>query len=210
MKTQAKTGDEPGPMSQLVALLCHLPGVNAHQALRITAQLASEQPEQVENLAHLMETARNSGRCPECGGLSEEKGQPCAICDDPTRTRESLCVVEQPGDLAAVERSGAYGGRYHIIDRLLSAKGETQVEETGVPNLVQRVKDAAGEIEEVIVATDPSPDGNYTADYVAEALSRLPSPPKVTRPAMGLPSGSGPEFVDETTVRQSIRDRRPA
>ena len=210
MKTQATKGDEPGPMSQLVTLLCQLPGVSIHQALRITAQLAVEQMEQVEKLANLMETAKKSGKCPECGGLSEEKGQPCAICDDPIRTREALCVVEQPGDLAAVERSGAYGGRYHVIDRLLNAKGETQVEDTGVPNLVQRVKDSAGGIEEVIVATDPSPDGNYTAQYVADALSRLPSPPKVTRPAMGLPSGSGPEFVDETTVRQSIRDRRPA
>ena len=197
-------------MSRLISLLCQLPGVNAHQAMRIVAQLASDRPEPTERLANLLETARNSGKCPECGGLSEQKGEPCAICDDPSRDRDTLCVVEQPGDLAAVERSGAHAGRYHVIDRLLSTKGETQVEDTGVPTLVQRVKDAAGEIEEVIVATDPSPDGNYTAEYVAEALSRLPSPPKVTRPAIGLPSGSGPEFVDETTVRQSIRDRRPA
>ena len=197
-------------MNKLEAMLCQLPGINPQLALRITAHLADEPPESVEQLTTLLDTARRSGKCPECGGLSDAKGQPCSICADPERPRDTLCVVEQPSDLAAVERSGAYGGRYHVIDQLVDPKGTVSIEETRVPQLVQRVKEAAGEIEEVIVATDPSPDGDYTAEYVAQALGRLPSPPRVTRPATGIPSGSGPEFVDEITVRRSIRDRRPA
>ena len=197
-------------MSQLTNLLCRISGINAQLALRITAHLADDTPENIEHLTSLLSAARAAGKCPECGGLSDLKEQPCAICADPGRSRDALCVVEQPSDLAAVERSGAYAGRYHVIDQLMDVKGRISVEDTAVPRLVQRVKDAAGEIAEVIVATDPSPDGDYTAEYVAQALGQLPNPPRVTRPATGIPSGSGPDFVDETTVRRSIRERRPA
>ena len=196
-------------MTRLLAALCQLPGINAQTALRIAAHLAEDIPER-QQLPNLMDAARESGLCPVCTGLSDKRDTPCAICADDSRPRDTLCVVEQPADLASIERSGAYGGRYHVIDRLLSAKGDTDVENTNVPQLVQRVKEAEGEIEEVIVATDPSPDGDYTAEYVAQALGHLPSPPRVTRPAIGLPSGTGPEFVDEATVRKSIQERRPA
>ena len=197
-------------MQQVVEMLSTLPGINPQQALRIAAHLADEPEDDIAQITSLLDDVRKTGKCPECGGLSAQARETCAICRDPGRSREALCVVEQPSDLAAVERSGAHAGRYHVLDRLLSAKGDTDVEETGVPRLVQRVKDADGEIEEVIVATDPSPDGDYTAEYVAEALARLPSAPRVTRPGMGIPSGSGPEFVDSTTVDRSVRDRRPA
>ena len=210
MNTKEKAGTETGPMQRLLEMLSTLPGVNQQQALRIAAHLADEPKDAITQMASLLDDARKTGKCPECGGLTARAQEPCAICQDPGRVREALCVVEQPSDLATVERSGAHSGRYHVLDRLLNAKGDTDVEETGVPQLVQRVKDADGEIQEVIVATDPSPDGDYTAEYVAEALGRLPSAPRVTRPAMGIPSGSGPEFVDTTTVDRSVRDRRPA
>jgi recombination protein RecR len=154
----------------------------------------------------LAEARARMRRCPACGDYVEMRGtpEPCERCRDPRRDGQLICVVEESGDVAALERSRAFHGRYHVLGGVLSALDGVGPEELRIPPLLDRVR--ADRATEVILATNPTVEGETTAAYLAELLKA--SGVRVTRLAAGLPSGSVIQYADEHTLAQALSGRR--
>ena len=193
-------------IEDLVAELARLPGIGRKTAQRLTFHLLKQPPEAAERLADAIRRVRALVlTCAECGNLGDE--DPCAICRDPRRDASILCVVEEAGDVTAIERAGRYRGRYHVLGGRLSPLDGVGPEALHVERLVARVANGGGDgVREVIVATNPSMEGEVTATFLQQMLR--PTGVRVTRIARGLPVGGDLEYADGVTIAQALAARR--
>ena len=191
------------PIERLVKALRILPGVGEKTATRFAYFLLAAPDEASSELGDAIQRLRQDVvLCEGCFNLTERS--PCAICSDESRSTAQLCVVEEPADLASIETSGVFRGRYHVLGGTLAPLDGFGPESLRVRPLIERVK--RGGVDEVILATNPNPEGEATALYVAEQLA--PFGVVVTRIGYGMPIGGDLEYVDAVTVRKSLENRR--
>lgn len=182
-----------------------LPGIGSKTALRLVHHLMKGSKEDVRRLARsLDDLATKVRRCAECGNFSEEEA--CAICSNPRRDRSVLCVVEEAYEVGAIERTGQFRGLFHVLGGHLSPLDGIGPEELNFASLLTRIDRSDGEIEEVIVATNASVEGEATSVFLEQQIR--PLGPRVTRLARGIPVGSDLEYVDGTTIAQALAGRR--
>jgi recombination protein RecR len=195
-----------GPeIERLIALLSKLPGLGPRSARRATLQLLKKRDQLLHPLSQaLADAARLVKTCSSCGAL--DTSDPCAICADHARDRSQILVVEEVGALWAMERGGAFRGRYHVLGGLLSALDGVGPDALRVTALTARAGDDA--VREVILALPATVDGQTTAHYVAERLTH--SGVAVTSLARGVPVGGELDWLDDGTIAQALRARRPA
>lgn len=195
-----------GPeIERLIALLGKLPGLGPRSARRATLALLKRRDQLLGPLADAMAQARDRVMtCSVCGSL--DTTNPCAICSDHSRDGGLICVVEEVGSLWAMERASAFRGRYHVLGGLLSALDGRGPEALRVQELVQRASD--GVVREAILALPATVDGQTTAHYLAERLA--PAGVTVTMLARGVPVGGDLDWLDDGTIAQAMKARRPA
>jgi recombination protein RecR len=192
-------------IDELATELSKLPGIGRKTALRLTYYLLKQRPEQSRRLADALTTLAERVRpCAECFNLTEEER--CNVCRDQRRDRSVICAVEEASDIGAIERTGEYRGLYHVLGGRLSPLDGVMPEDLTIDRLVARVRD--GQIREVIVATNPSLEGEATALYVQRQLAGQAADLAVTRIARGLPVGGDLEYADGVTIAQAISARR--
>ena len=190
-------------VTQLIEELMRLPGVGEKTAQRLAFHLLKASKQEAEALAlAILSVKEKIRRCSQCYGITEE--DPCPICSDPKRDRLLLSVVEEPADIFAFEKLREYRGLYHVLGGALSPLEGIGPEDLTIPQLTRRLQE--GEIQEVIVATNPNLEGEATAMYLSKVLKPLSV--KVTRLAHGLPIGSALEYADEVTLLKSLEGRR--
>jgi recombination protein RecR len=193
----------PPSLTRLIQLLCELPGVGRKSATRITLRLVHSSEAQCGELARAIVDARaKTIRCSECGGFTEE--DPCGICRDVRRDVSLVCVVEQGSDILALERTGRFRGRYHVLGGLLSPLDGVGPENLRMRQLVTRVEE--GGVKEVILALNPTAEGEATSLYLLKLLAD--SDCRVTRLASGLPVGGDLDLADELTLGTALEERR--
>ena len=193
----------PKPLRRLVALLAKLPGIGEKTATRLALHLLKMPPAAARELGEAVAGIHDSViRCSQCFNIADQ--DPCALCADPGRRDDVLCVVESPTDLVPIEKSGEYRGRYHVLGGAISPIDGVMPEDLRIRELLARV--ARGGIEEVIIATNLTAEGEATASYLAGAIK--PAKVRVTRIAYGMPMGADLEYADEITVGRAIRGRR--
>lgn len=191
-------------IDHLTAEFSRLPGIGRKTALRLTYHLLKRPPEEARRLAAaLLAVAERVHPCSECGNLSE--ADPCSLCASPQRDRTLICVVEEAADIGAIERTGAFRGLYHVLGGRLSPLEGIGPAELSLDSLLSRVG-GTSEVREVIVATNPSVEGEATALYLQRLLR--PHGVRVTRPARGLPIGGALEYADGVTIAEAIAGRR--
>ena len=191
-------------IDDLATELSRLPGIGRKTALRLTYHLLRQPTDQTRRLAEALLTLGERVRpCSRCFNLTEE--ELCAICRDPRRDASILCVVEQSSDIGAIERAGEFRGVYHVLGGRLSPLDGVGPDDLTVTPLVERIV-AGGQVREVIIATNPSLEGEATALYVQGQLA--PRGVAVTRIARGLPVGGDLEYADGVTIAQAIAARR--
>jgi recombination protein RecR len=191
------------PIATLIEELGKLPGIGPKTAQRLAYFIVREPAEEARRLASaIVEVKDRVIFCSVCWNISES--DPCAICSSPSRDHSRICVVEQPLDILALERTHSYTGLYHVLHGALSPIDGIGPAELKIESLVQRAQ--AGGVQEVILATNPTMQGDATATYLARMLAGVPI--LLTRPARGLPMGGDLEFADELTLRQALDNRR--
>jgi len=190
-------------IEELITELARLPGIGRKTAHRLTFHLLQQPSEQAVRLSSALIAVTERVRpCAECGNLTED--QPCAICADPRRDPGMLCVVEDASAVAVVDRSTDFRGRYHVLGGRLSPLDGVGPENLRLDPLVRRVRE--GGVREVILATNPSMEGEVTATYVQQLLAGLGV--RVTRLARGLPMGGDLEYVDGVTLAHALLARQ--
>lgn len=194
------------PIQRLVRELSKLPGIGQKTAARLAFHILRSPAEQARSLAvALVEVKEKIRLCSTCMNLTEL--DPCELCQDPARDRNTLCVVAHPPDLLAVERTGSYRGRYHVLHGVLSPLEGVGPDDLRLRELLARLQGPSAEpVEEVIVATSPNVEGEATAMYVARTLKPLGV--RVTRIASGLPIGGDLEYADGVTITRALEVRR--
>ena len=191
------------PIERLVASLKRLPGIGEKSATRLAFHLLSAPDASVQELAHAIERLkREIVLCEQCFDLTAES--PCEICRDPRRDASVLCVVEEPADLAAIEKSGRFRGRYHVLGGAFAPIDGVGPGELRIAELEERVRRDG--VEEVVLATNPNAEGDATAHYISEQLR--PTGVRLTRIAYGMPLGGDLEYADHVTVGICIANRR--
>ena len=199
-----------GPeIERLISLLARLPGLGPRSARRAALALLKKREQLLEPLAaSLAETAAKVVSCSVCG--APDTRDPCSICSDPARDNALICVVEEAGSLWAMERSGAFRGKYHVLGGLLSALDGVGPDALRVSELVGRVK--GGEVREVVLALPATVDGQTTAHYLADRISTTTggNTVEITSLARGVPVGGDLDWLDDGTIVQALRARRPA
>jgi recombination protein RecR len=190
-------------IEDLTGELARLPGIGRKTALRLTYHLLKQPPEQSRRLAEsLIALAERVRPCTRCFNLTED--ELCSICRDPRRDAALICAVEEAADIGAIERAGEYRGQYHVLGGRLSPLDGVTPDDLTIPQLVHRV--SGGDVREVILATNPSLEGEATALYVQRQLA--PYSLSVTRIARGLPVGGDLEYADGVTIAQALTARR--
>jgi len=192
----------PKAFERLATELQRLPGIGGKSAARLAYHLFRAPKEEADRLAQAIAESREAvQRCSNCNTLTEV--DPCDICTDPERDGSLLCVVEEPGNVATIEKTREFRGRYHVLWGALSPLKGIGPDEIDTEGLLRRV---TGEVREVILATNPNVEGEATALYIARKLK--PSGVRVTRIAFGLPVGGDIEYADEVTMARSLENRR--
>jgi recombination protein RecR len=192
-----------GVVQDLIDELGRLPGVGPKSAQRIAFHLLGTDPEDVRRLAAaLIEVTERVRFCRSCGNVAEE--DECRICRDPRRETSVICVVEEPKDVAAVEKMREYRGRYHVLGGAINPIEGVGPDDLRIKELMARLAD--GTVTELILATDPNLEGEATATYLARLVK--PMGLRVTRPASGLPVGGDLEYADEVTLGRAFEGRR--
>lgn len=192
----------PSSVRNLLRDLERLPGVGPKSAQRIVFSLLHRPPEEIERFAVDLRALGTTKTCARCGMLSEQ--DQCATCRDPQRDQSLICVVETPVDVIAVERTGQYHGLYHVLGGVLSPLENVGPERLNISSLLRRVREEGPQ--EVILALNPSTEGDTTALYLREQLKG--SSATVTRLAQGLPTGAALEFADDLTIARALADRK--
>lgn len=184
--------------------LKQLPGLGFRSSERIALHLLVEKPARLSELVRALEEAAASvRRCPRCGNLAE--GEACAICADERRDPGIVCVVEHVPDLVAIERSGAFRGRYHVLHGKLSPMHGVRPEDLNLAALQQRI--ASGEVQELILALPNDVEGEATCHFITEHLPKEPAV-RTSRIGFGLPSGGGVLYADAVTLRSALEGRK--
>ncbi|MDZ7707946.1 MAG: recombination mediator RecR [Trueperaceae bacterium] len=195
----------PPALSALIRELGRLPGIGPKSAQRLAFHLFHRDAVDVEALADAIREAKASlDRCPVCFNVMTKGDERCHLCADRSRESGVVCVVEQPADVLAIERSGEYRGLYHVLHGALSPMNGVGPDQLTVPALLRRLDD--GGIDEVILATSTTVEGEATAMYLARSLSERGIP--ASRIAYGLPVGGDLEYADEVTLGRAITHRR--
>ena len=194
------------PLAKLIEHFRALPGIGSKTAVRLAYHVLDMDAAKARALAEAIVEAREKiGFCSVCCNLSDQ--DPCAICASEKRDRSKICVVEQPQDVAAVERMKDYKGLYHVLHGSLSPLSGIGPENLRVKELLHRLEGEAGaEVQEIIMATNPTVEGEATAMYLARLLK--PAGLKVTRIAHGLPIGGDLEYADEVTLAKALENRK--
>lgn len=193
----------PKPLAKLINELSKLPGIGTKSAQRLAFHILSLDDREAEQLADAITTAKKEMKyCSVCGNLTDE--DPCAICSDPTRKDDVICVVESPRDVMAMERIKEFNGLYHVLHGVISPMEGIGPEDINLKSLVQRLQQ--GDVKELIIATNPNIEGEATAMYIARLIK--PAGIKVTRIAHGIPVGGDLEYADEVTLLKSLEGRR--
>jgi recombination protein RecR len=193
----------PPPLARLIQELVKLPGVGEKTATRLAFHLLRTERHDVEQLADALIVMRDQTKlCSVCLGLTAD--DPCALCQDPRRDLETVCVVERPADLIAVERSGQFKGRYHVLHGCLAPLDGVGPEQLRIQELLRRLREGA--VREVILATNPTVEGEATALYLSRLLKPLGV--RVSRIAHGLPMGADVEYADTETLGRALEGRR--
>jgi recombination protein RecR len=191
------------PLAELVAALQRLPGIGAKSAQRLAYHLLKTPREEIDALAAAMLSVKDRVTyCSTCGNITDV--DPCTYCTAPDRDARLVCVVEQPENVAAIEKTRGFRGRYHVLMGAIAPLQGIGPDDLKITGLLARV--AAGEIAEVILATNPTVEGEATALYLARLLK--PLGPKVTRIAMGVPVGGDLDYTDEFTMSKALEGRR--
>lgn len=193
-----------GVIDDLNREFARLPGVGRKTALRLTYHLLKRPPDDIRRLARALDAVADRVRaCTTCGNLTDR--DPCSLCDDPRRDGSLICVVEEASDIAAIERTGEFHGRYHVLGGHLSPLDGIGPDDLNVASLIARLEgeDAAGE---VILATNPSVEGEATAVYLQKLIRPLGV--RLTRLARGLPVGGDLEYADGVTIAEAFAGRR--
>lgn len=191
------------PIARLIDQLTRLPGVGPKTAQRLAFHLLSLDPAEVDQLASSMVEARaRVKRCPTCGDLTDQ--DVCPVCRDESRDRRVICVVEEPRDVAALERTRQFNGVYHVLHGAIAPLDGVGPEQIRVKELLDRVQGSS--VEEVVLATNPDVEGDATALFLAGLLTPLGV--RVTRLARGLPVGGDLEYADEVTLGKALEGRR--
>ena len=191
----------PLPLLQISEQLAKLPGIGMKTAQRLAYHILNMPAEEVELFTSSISEARNSVRvCKVCQNFTEQ--ETCQVCDDQRRDHRTICVVEAPKDVAAFERTGGYGGVYHVLHGLLSPADNIGPEDIRIRELMERL---SGDVDEVIMATNPTIEGETTATYISRLIK--PMGIKVTRLAYGLPAGSALEYADDVTLQRALENR---
>ena len=197
-------GIYPSPLEKLIEQFSRLPGIGQKSATRVALYILKSQKDLAKNLAScLVEVKEKIGFCAICFNLTDEN--PCSICSDEDRADGIICVVEGPGDQLAIEESRIFKGRYHILHGVLSPLDGVGPEDLKISELLDRLEKE--EIKEVILATNPTAEGEATASYLAKLLSVKGV--KLTRIALGVPMGGDLKYMDSMTLRHSLRSRIP-
>lgn len=200
----------PTPLARLVQELSKLPGIGEKSAARLAFHMLRSNKDDVLRLADsIARLRREMGLCRRCFGFSEvspydDDGSLCGICRSTGREVDKICVVEEPGDLIAVEKSQEYRGLYHVIHGTISPLDGVGPEALRIRELIERLRD--GGVKEVIVATNPTMDGEATALYLSKLIK--PMGISVTRIARGLPMGGDLEYTDAVTLGKALEGRR--
>jgi recombination protein RecR len=192
----------PPSIINLIKSIAKLPGIGEKTAERLAMHILRSPRKEVEHLAKCIMDAKEKVRlCKLCHGLSDE--DVCKICSDPTRDASLICVVEQPADMVAMERSGAFIGRYHILSGVLSPMNGVGPEDIRLGELIAKIE--PDQIKEVVIATSTTVEGEATASYLAERLGNFSV--KVTRIATGVPIGGDLKYVDQVTLKKAMETR---
>lgn len=193
----------PEPILRLIEAFHRLPGIGPKSAQRLAYHILRTSEQEATALAEAVtEVKRRIRFCSVCVNITEQ--DPCGLCNDDRRDRTTVCVVEQPLDVLAIERSGGYKGLYHVLHGVLNPMDGVGPEHIHVRELVVRLQE--GEIQEVIMATNPSLEGEATAMYIQRLVG--PAGVKVTRLARGLPSGADLEYTDDITLARALQGRQ--
>jgi len=192
----------PKPLEDLIAQLSKLPGIGQKSAARVALYILRSRKELAEGLAaSLMEVKERIKFCPVCFNFTDT--EPCGICSDSNRANGVLCVVEGPGDQIAIEETGVFNGRYHVLHGVLSPLDGVGPEDLKIGEFMSRLEKE--DIREVILATNPTTQGETTAHFLAELL--MDKGVKITRIAMGVPMGGDLKYMDSMTLRHSFKSR---
>ena len=191
------------PLQKLIEQFARLPGVGRKMAQRFAFYVLDLPEEKAREFSEaILEAKSKIKKCAVCGNFTE--GELCPICADPRRDRSTICVVTDPKDLIAIERTREYHGLYHVLHGVISPLNDVGPEQLKIKELLQRV--AEGDVREVIMATNPDTEGETTALYLTRLLK--PFQVKVTRLAYGVPVGGHLEFSDEVTLTRALEGRR--
>ncbi len=193
----------PKPLSVLIERLNKLPGIGERSAQRIAFHILKTSEKDAEKLSRaIMEVKEKVIHCSLCYNLTDQ--DPCQLCQDPSRDKGTVCVIEEPGDIYSIEKAAGFKGLYHVLMGALSPLDGIGPEQLRIEPLVERVKE--GGVKEVIVATNPTLSGEATAMYLLKVLKPLGV--KMTRIAHGRPVGGNLEFADEVTLARSFQGRQ--
>ena len=191
------------PLNKLISELSKLPGIGGKTAQRLAFHILSMDRKGADDLADSIREARDKMKyCSVCGNLTDE--DPCGMCRDPRREDDVICVVESPRDVAAMERIKEFKGRYHVLHGAISPMEGIGPDDINLKSLIVRLQ--SEDVKEVIIATNPTIEGEATAMYIAQLIK--PSGIKVTRIAHGVPVGGDLDFADEITLLKAVEGRR--
>lgn len=192
----------PLSVMKLIKSISRLPGIGEKTAERLTMHILHSSRKEAEDLARgIMEVKDKTKLCSMCFALSDK--DVCDICGNPSRKEELLCVVEQPADMVAIEKSGAYNGLYHILTGVLSPIDGVGPDDIKIKELILRTE--GGKVKEVVLATSTTVEGESTASYLKQRLEK--SPVKVTRIASGIPMGGDLKYIDQVTLKRAMETR---
>ena len=192
------------PISRLIQELARLPGIGEKTASRLALHILRSSKESAEALSRaILEVKEKIRLCSRCFNLTEQ--EVCRICQDARRNQEVICVVGGPEDLMALERSGGYQGLYHVLHGVLSPLEGIAPQDLRIEELLSRLRE--GKIKEVILATNPSVEGEATAQYLSQVIKPLGV--RVTRIARGVPMGGDLQYIDQVTLTKSLENRGP-
>jgi recombination protein RecR len=191
------------PMARLIEELKKLPGIGTKSAQRLAFHVLRSSAEDAEALSvAIRELKLHLRLCSVCNNITDV--DPCVYCTNAVRNQRMVCVVEEPTNIASIEKTRSYNGVYHVLHGTLSPIGGVGPEQLRIGNLLTRL----AEVDEVILATSPTTEGEATAAYLAEELRKAKAEVKVTRIATGVPAGSDIEYVDEVTMTRAMEGRR--